>query len=150
LSVEDRLRRTLVHVQRQISVLNAQQDLKSKVQEEIGGRQREMFLREQLKAIQKELGETGEGTEAESLAELRKKLDALVLPQEAKREVEREWGRLSRLGRESMESQVIRNFLEYVVELPWNSRSDDHLDIAEASRILDEDHYALKDVKDRI
>ena len=149
LSVEERLRRVLVHVQKQISILSLQEDLKSKVQAEIGDRQREMLLREQMKAIQKELGE-GEGKDAEDLRELKAKLDALPLPEEARREVEREWGRLSRLGRDSMESQVLRTYLETVAELPWGSRSEDHLDVREASRILDEDHYALTDVKDRI
>jgi ATP-dependent Lon protease len=149
LSVEERLRRVLVHVQRQISVLSVQEDIKSKVQAEIGDRQREMLLREQLKAIQKELGE-GEGKDAEDLKELKAKLDGLPLPEEARKEADREWGRLSRLGRESMESQVIRTYLETIAELPWGERSEDHLDVTEAARILDEDHYALEDVKDRI
>ncbi len=149
LSVEDRLRRVLLHVQRQIDVLSAQEDIQSKVKEELGGRQREMYLREQMKAIQKELGE-GDGGEDESLKELRAKLDALELPEDVLKEVNREWSRLTRIGRESMESQVIRTYLETIAELPWNSRSKDHLDVKEASRILDEDHYALGDVKDRI
>jgi ATP-dependent Lon protease len=149
LSVEDRLRRVLVHVQRQVDVLSAQEDIQEKVKEELGGRQREMYLREQLKAIQKELGE-GEGADDESLRELRAKLDALELPEEARKEVDREWARLTRIGRESMESQVIRTYLETIAELPWNERSEEHLDIQAAARILDEDHYGLKDVKDRI
>jgi ATP-dependent Lon protease len=149
LSVEDRLRRVLLHVQRQIEVLSAQEDIQSKVKEELGGRQREMYLREQMKAIQKELGE-GEGAEDESLKELRAKLDALALPEDVRKEVNREWSRLTRIGRESMESQVIRTYLETIAELPWNSRGTDHLDVKEASRVLDEDHYALSDVKDRI
>ncbi|HEV8609910.1 MAG TPA: endopeptidase La [Thermoanaerobaculia bacterium] len=149
LAVEDRLRRVLVHVQRQIDVLSAQEDIQEKVKEELGGRQREMYLREQLKAIQKELGE-GEGADDESLKELRSKLDALDLPEDARKEVDREWARLTRIGRESMESQVIRTYLETIAELPWNARSDEHLDVQEAARVLDEDHYGLKDVKDRI
>jgi ATP-dependent Lon protease len=149
LSVEERLRKVLVHVQRQIAVLSLQEDLKAKVQSEIGDRQREMLLREQMKAIQKELGE-GEGKDTEDLKELKTKLDGLPLPEEARREVGREWARLGRLGRESMESQVVRTFLETMAELPWGARSEDHLDVLEAARILDEDHYALSDVKDRI
>ncbi|HET7599927.1 MAG TPA: endopeptidase La [Gemmatimonadales bacterium] len=148
LSVEERLRRVLVHVQRQISMLDAQEDIKSQVQEELGERQREMFLREQLKQIRKELGEDEEGTS--EFEELKEKLEALELPPEARKEVDRELGRLSRIGRESMESQVIRTFLENVAELPWNTRTQDHLDLREAQRILDEDHYALGDVKDRV
>jgi ATP-dependent Lon protease len=149
LSVEDRLRRVLVHVQRQIDVLSAQEDIQTKVKEEIGSRQREMYLREQLKAIQKELGE-GEESEADGLKELRARLDALDLPEEARKEVDREWGRLTRIGRESMESQVIRTYLETIAELPWNERTEEKLDVARAAQTLDEDHYGLKDVKDRV
>ncbi|HYC31218.1 MAG TPA: LON peptidase substrate-binding domain-containing protein, partial [Gemmatimonadales bacterium] len=147
LSVEERLRRVLVHVQRQIGVLDAQEDIKSQVQEELGERQREMFLREQLKTIQRELGEDDE---RDDLRELKDKIAALELPAEVQKEVDRELNRLSRIGRESMESQVIRTFLENIAELPWNTRSKEHLDLPEASRILDEDHYALGDVKDRV
>ena len=147
LSVEERLRRVLVHVQRQVSVLDAQEDIKSQVQEELGERQREMYLREQLKTIRRELGEDDD---RDDLEELREKLAALDLPAEARKEVDRELGRIGRIGRESMESQVIRTFLENVAELPWNIRSEEHLDLVEASRTLEEDHYALKDVKDRV
>ena len=147
LSVEERLRRVLVHVQRQISMLDAQEDIKSQVQEELGERQREMFLREQLKQIRKELGEDDEAGEVD---ELKQKLDGLELPPDVRKEVDRELGRLSRIGRESMESQVIRTFLENIAELPWNLRTEDHLDLKEAERILEEDHYALGDVKDRV
>ena len=126
LSVEERLRRVLVHVQRQIGLLEAQEDIKSQVQEELGERQREMFLREQLKAIQKELGDDDQTKEIE---ELREKLNKLELPKEARAEVERELGRLERSGRESMEAQVIRTYLEWIAELPWNTRSDDQLDL---------------------
>jgi ATP-dependent Lon protease len=147
LSVEERLRRVLVHVQRQIGVLDAQEDIKSQVQEELGERQREMFLREQLKTIQRELGEDDE---RDDLRDLKEKITALELPPDVRKEVDRELGRLSRIGRESMESQVIRTFLENIVELPWNERSAEHLDLSEAQRVLDEDHYALGDVKDRV
>jgi ATP-dependent Lon protease len=147
LSVEERLRRVLVHVQRQISVADAQEDIKSQVQEELGERQREMFLREQLKQIRRELGEDSEGTDLE---ELRAKLDALDLPPEAKKEVDREFSRLERISRESMESQVIRTFLDNIAELPWKARSDESLDLTKAEEILNEDHYALGDVKDRV
>ncbi|MES2521163.1 MAG: endopeptidase La [Gemmatimonadota bacterium] len=147
LSVEERLRRVLVHVQRQIGLLEAQEDIKSQVQEELGERQREMFLREQLKAIQKELGDDDQSKE---ITELREKLTKLELSKEARAEVERELGRLERAGRESMEAQVIRTYLEWIAELPWNERSDDQLDLSGAGTILDEDHYGLKDVKDRV
>ncbi|HEX9309240.1 MAG TPA: endopeptidase La [Gemmatimonadaceae bacterium] len=147
LSVEERLRRILVHVQRQVGLLEAQEDIKSQVQEELGERQREMYLREQLKAIQKELGDDDSSKE---ITELRDKLAKLELPKEARAEVERELGRLERAGRESMEAQVIRTYLEWIAELPWNKRSDDQLDLRHAETVLEEDHYGLKDVKDRV
>jgi len=147
LSVEERLRRVLVQVQRQISMHEAQEEIKSQVQEELGERQREMFLREQMKAIQKELGDDDQNKEIE---ELRDKLNKLELPKEARTEVERELGRLERSGRESMEAQVIRTYLEWIAELPWNTRSDDKLELQHAIDVLEEDHYGLKDVKDRV
>ena len=139
----------LVHVQRQVDVISAQEDIQSKVKEELGGRQREMYLREQMKAIQKELGE-GEGGSDDGLKELRAKLDALDLPEDARKEVDREWARLTRIGRESMESQVLRTYLETIAELPWNASTDEKLEVGEAASVLDNDHYGLKDVKDRI
>src|SRR3954468_11525136 len=147
LSVEDRLRRVLVHVQRQIGMIEMQEEIKSQVQEELGERQREMYLREQMKAIQKELGDDDQSKE---ISELREKLEKLELPPTAKQEVERELGRLERAGRESMEAQVIRTYLEWIAELPWNTRSDDNLDLTRAQQVLDEDHYGLPDVKDRV
>jgi ATP-dependent Lon protease len=147
LSVEERMRRVLVHVQRQIELLEAQEDIKSQVQEELGERQREMYLREQMKAIQKELGEENSNKE---VAELRERLSNLTLPKEGRAEVERELGRLERSGRESMEAQVIRTYLEWIAELPWNERSNDNLELTHATEVLDEDHYGLTDVKDRV
>src|SRR5437867_2281222 len=147
LSVEERLRRVLVHVQRQIGVLDAQEEIKSQVQEELGERQREMLLREQLKAIRKELGEEDEGGEVE---ELRKRLAGLELPEAARKEVERELERLERANRDSMEAQVIRTYLETVAELPWNKRAEESLDLKRAVEILEQDHYGLKDVKDQV
>ncbi len=145
--VEERLRRVLIHVQRQLELVEAQEEIKSKVQEEIGERQREMFLREQLKAIRKELGDDDSAAEVE---ELRERIEQLDLPEGVREDVERELRRLERAGRDSMESQIIRTYLENIAELPWNTRSEDHLDLIEAAKILDEDHYGLKDVKDRV
>lgn len=147
LSVEERMRRVLVHVQRQIDLFEAQEDIKTQVQEELGERQREMYLREQMKAIQKELGEEDSSKE---IVELRERLNKITLPKEGRAEVERELGRLERAGRESMEAQVIRTYLEWIAELPWNERSNDNLDLKHATEVLDDDHYGLKDVKDRI
>jgi ATP-dependent Lon protease len=146
LGVEDRLRRVLVHVQRQIEVVDAQEEIKSQVQEEIGERQREMFLREQMKAIRKELGEEDEAGEDE----LRERLQSLQLPEAARKEVDRELKRLERANKDSMEAQVIRTFLETVAELPWDKRSEESLDLQRAAAILEEDHFGLKDVKDQV
>src|ERR1051325_4319124 len=147
LSVDARRRRVLVHVQKQIGMIEAQDEIKSQVQEELGERQREMYLREQMKAIQKELGDDDSSRE---VAELREKLSKLELPKEARQEVDRELGRLERSSRESMEAQVIRTYLEWIAELPWSNRSDDNLDLSHAQTVLDEDHYGLPDVKDRV
>ncbi len=128
-------------------MIEMQDEIKSQVQEELGERQREMYLREQMKAIQKELGDDDQSKE---MTELREKLNKLELPKEARQEVERELGRLERAGRESMDAQVIRTYLEWIAELPWNDRSDDNLDLSHAQTVLDDDHYGLPDVKDRV
>ena len=147
LSVEERLRQVLIQVQRQLTVLDTQEEIKTKVREELGDRQREMVLREQMKAIQKELGDSDETGDLDELVE---RLAQLELPQGVRKEVDREVGRLRRIGRESMETQVIRTFLETVAELPWSARSEEKLDVQEAARVLEQDHYGLKDVKDRV
>src|SRR4030081_3433186 len=147
LRVEERLRRVLVHVQRQVGLLEAKEDIKSQVQEELGERQREMYLREQLKTIQKELGDDDSSKE---ITELRDKLNKLELPKEARAEVERELGRLERAGRESMEAQVIRTYLEWIAELPWNARNDDNQELTRAQTGLPERPHGLNDVKDRV
>jgi ATP-dependent Lon protease len=146
-SVEDRLRRVLVHVQRQIGVADAQEEIKSQVQEELGARQREMLLREQMKAIRKELGEDDEATEVE---DLRKRFLAIQLPDAARKEVDRELSRLERASRDSMEAQVIRTYLETMAELPWDKRVEESLDLKRAAEILEQDHFGLKDVKDQV
>ena len=112
------------------------EDIQEKVKEELGERQREVYLREQLRAIQKELGE-GDGAADDATKELKARLDALPLPADARKEVEREWARLTRNGRESMESQVIRTYLETIAELPWGTRTEELLDVQAAARILD-------------
>jgi len=147
LSIEERLRSVLLHIQRQIDVIDAQESIKSQVQEELGDRHREAFLRQQLKAIQKELGEDNG---REDLEELKVKLEELPLPEAARKEVDREMSRLERMGPEGMEAQVIRTYLETICELPWDKHTDERLDISKASAILEEDHYGLGDVKDRI
>jgi ATP-dependent Lon protease len=100
-----------------------------------------------MKAIQRELGETGDNRDLE---QLKQKLDKLELLPEARAEVDRELARLSRTGPESMEAQVIRTYLEWVAELPWNTRSQDDMDLKRAAEVLEQDHFGLRDVKDRV
>ena len=147
LSVEARLRSLLVHLQKQIGLLEAQEEIREQVQEELGDRQREIFLREQMKTIQKELGEDVDSQEAN---DLRERIEALELPAEARREVDRELRRLERIPRESAEAQVVRTYLEIVADLPWSETTDEQLDIGRAEKVLDRDHYGLRDVKDRV
>lgn len=144
---EERMRAALVAVERELARIDAQEDIQAKVQEELGERQREMLLREQLKQIQKELGDEDERNDVE---ELRERVAALELSEEARTEVERELKRLERTSPQSAEYQVIRTFLEWVTELPWGDRTEDKLDLGLASEILEEDHYGLEDVKDRV
>jgi ATP-dependent Lon protease len=144
---EERMRAALVAVERELARIEAQEDIQAKVQEELGERQREMLLREQLKQIQKELGDEDERNDVE---ELRERVAGLELEDEARTEVERELKRLERTSPQSAEYQVIRTFLEWVTELPWGDRTEDKLDLNKACDILEEDHYGLSDVKDRV
>ena len=144
---EERMRAALVAVERELARIDAQEDIQARVQEELGERQREMLLREQLKQIQRELGDEDERDDVE---ELRERLEALELNDEQRAEVDRELRRLERTSPQSAEYQVIRTFLEWITELPWNERSEDKIDLSVAESILEEDHYGLEDVKDRI
>ena len=147
LNDEERMRSALVAVERELARLDAQEEIQAKVQEELGERQREMLLREQLKQIQRELGEEDEKDEVD---ELRERLEALELGEEQRAEVDRELKRLMRTSPQAAEYQVIRTFLEWVTELPWDDRSEDKIDLSVSAEILDEDHYGLEDVKDRV
>ncbi|MDH3205941.1 MAG: endopeptidase La, partial [Gemmatimonadota bacterium] len=147
LNDEERMRECLVSVERELARMDAQEDIQAKVQSELGERQREMLLREQLKAIQKELGEEEERDDVE---EMRKRIAELKLSEEQASEVDRELRRLERTSPQSAEYQVIRTFLEWVTELPWQQRTEEKIDLARAEEILDEDHHGLEDVKDRV
>jgi ATP-dependent Lon protease len=144
---EERMRQALVAVERELARIDAQEEIQARVQSELGERQREMLLREQLKQIQKELGEEEEQGD---LDELKERLEALDLEEEARSEVDRELRRLERTSPQSAEYQVIRTFLEWVMELPWNDRTEDKIDLGLSQQILDDDHYGLEDVKDRV
>ena len=144
---EERMRACLLSVERELARIDAQEDIQAKVQSELGERQREMLLREQLKAIQKELGEEEERDDVE---EMRTRISELELSEEQRSEVDRELRRLQRTSPQSAEYQVIRTFLEWITELPWNERSEEEIDLMAAEEILNDDHYGLEDVKDRV
>ena len=144
---EERMREALVAVERELVRIDAHEDIQAKVQEELGERQREMLLREQMKQIRKELGEEGERDDVD---ELRERIAALPLTETARNEVKRELRRLDRTAPQSAEYQVIRTYLEWITELPWGRRTDDKIDLRRAEDILEEDHYGLEDVKDRV
>jgi ATP-dependent Lon protease len=147
-NVKERLERMVKVVGRELEVSRVESQIQEKVQTEMSKSQREYLLREQLKAIQKELGE-GDERETE-FQELRKKIDEAGMPEEARKEAEKELERLKRLPPGAGEYGVIRTYLDWLVALPWSKRTEDDLDIAHARRILDEDHYDLERVKDRI
>ncbi|WKZ37985.1 MAG: endopeptidase La [Anaerolineales bacterium] len=147
-SVYDKLKKLIGLLVREAEVLQIGQKIQNEARGEIEKVQREYFLREQMKAIQRELGEKdGESEEAE---EFRKKIEDAKMPEEALKQAKRELERLSRLPSASAEYGVIRTYLDWLVTLPWSKSTEDNLDIAHAREILNKDHYGLEDVKDRI
>ncbi|CAA9508421.1 MAG: ATP-dependent protease La Type I [uncultured Solirubrobacteraceae bacterium] len=146
--VGKRLRRLLEILQQELEVVQIGSRIQSEVQGELDRGQREYILRQQLKAIQEELGER-DPAEAE-VDELREMLSKLSLPEEIDKQVERELSRLERVPQASPEHGVIRTWLEWISTLPWSNRTDDDLDLAHAREVLDDDHYGLEAVKDRI
>ncbi|HSI81310.1 MAG TPA: endopeptidase La [Solirubrobacterales bacterium] len=146
--VSARLRRLSQILTRELEVVQLGSRIQSEVQSEIEKGQREYFLREQLKAIQRELGEEDE-TQAE-VNELRSRIESAELPEHALKAAERELSRLERLPAAAAEYGVIRTYLEWLVDLPWSKETEDDLDIGHAREVLDADHYDLERVKDRI
>jgi ATP-dependent Lon protease len=146
--VEQRLRQVSAILNRELEVFELSSKIQSQVQSEMEKGQREYFLRQQLKAIQQELGE-GDPEQAEA-NELRERLAQAKLPEEAQKAAERELARLERLPTAAAEYGVIRTYLEWILTLPWKAHTDDNLDLEHARAVLDEDHYDLDKVKDRI
>jgi ATP-dependent Lon protease len=134
---------------RELEIIQLRSKIATEAQSEMDKSQRDYILRQQMKAIQKELGEDEGGEQAEA-AQLRERLAAANLPDEVRAEAERELKRLEKLPSAAPDYHVIRTYLEYVLELPWLKSSEDKLDLGEARKILDEDHYGLEDVKERI
>jgi len=146
--VAARLRRLSQVLARELEVVQLGSQIQSQVQSEVDKGQREFFLRQQLKAIQDELGE-GDEQQAE-VNELRRRVEQAGLPEHALKAAERELARLEKLPPAAAEHGVIRSYLEWLVELPWSQETEDNLDIAHAREVLDADHYDLEKVKDRI
>jgi ATP-dependent Lon protease len=147
-SSKGKLERLLGHMAHELEVLELGRKIQTQAEEQMGKAQREYFLREQLKAIQRELGELD--SEHAELGELRERIEKAGLPPEAKREADREISRLERIPSASPESSVIRTYLELMVSLPWNVSTGGEVDVKQARKILDADHYDLDKVKQRI
>ncbi|MGE5814574.1 MAG: endopeptidase La, partial [Acidobacteriota bacterium] len=141
----DLLNRVLI---KELEVLELGSKIQSQVQSEVGKNQREYFLREQLKAIQRELGEGDD--QAKEIDELRQKIDAVGMPETVRKEALRELDRLSKMPVAAAEYTVSRTYLDWIVALPWNKRTEEHIDLRRTKQILDEDHSDLEKVKDRI
>src|SRR5215468_5908469 len=147
-SVRRRFEYLNTEIAKELEVLELRSKIQSQVQEEVGKSQREYFLREQLRAIQRELGETDD-TQRE-IEELRQKIEAAGMSEEAKKEAERELGRLGRMSPAAAEYTVTRTYLDWLVTLPWNVLTTERIDITKAREVLDRDHYDLQKVKERI
>jgi ATP-dependent Lon protease len=148
LDVRQRLEKLLVILSREIELLELGHKIQSQVQTELNKNQREYYLRQQLKAIQKELGE-GDGRSSE-IEDLEKKIEAAKMPEEARKAADKELDRLRMIPPESAEHTVVRTYLDWLVSLPWGTATEDNLDIKNARHVLDEDHYDLEKVKERI
>jgi ATP-dependent Lon protease len=147
-SVSEKLRKLVGLLVREVEVLTIGQKIQNEARGEIEKVQRDYFLREQMKAIQKELGERDE--QAAEAEEFRQKIDAAKMPEEAEKMARRELERLERLPTAAAEYGVIRTYLDWLVTLPWSVQTDDNLDIKHAREVLNKDHFGLEDVKDRI
>ncbi|HNN41024.1 MAG TPA: endopeptidase La [Nitrospira sp.] len=144
----DLLRGLYAALSREVQILQLRDKITSEAREKLGKTQREYLLREQLKTIQQELGEVND--EEDEVAALRKKLQDADLPEHVRKETDRELARLAKTPSASPEHQVIRSYLELVLELPWNKSSEEGLDLAHVRTVLNEDHYGIKEVKERI
>ncbi|HSB43997.1 MAG TPA: endopeptidase La [Nitrospira sp.] len=143
-----RLRQISEILAKEIDVLSMQQKIQAQAKGEMDKTQREYFLREQLKAIQKELGELDE--RAEEVAEFRKRVKDSKMPEKVLKEAEKQLKRLEKMHPDTAESATVRTYLEWMVELPWSKKSKDNLDLKAAAKVLNEDHYDLEKVKERI
>jgi len=148
IDVKERLRKVLRLINREIEILELGKQVQANVKTEMDKAQKDYYIREQIKALQKELGEGDE--RSQEMGDLQNRLLEAELPEAAFKEAERELNRLNRIPPTSPDHQVIRNYLEWMIELPWSKSTEDRLDLIEAKKILDEDHYNLEKVKKRI
>ena len=148
LNLKERLNRLSVLINRELQVLRISSQIQDKVQSEFGKNQREFYLREQLKAIQNELGEFDDKTS--EVLELNRKIKRARMPEAAQKEAFRELERLSKMAPGAAEYTVSRTYIDWMISLPWNTSTEDNMDIIKAKEILDEDHYDLEKVKERI
>ena len=146
--IQEKLRMVIALLGKELEVLELGRKIQTDAQSEMEKTQKEYFLREQMKAIQRELGEADAQTV--EIEEFREKIEAAKMPEEAEKEALRELDRLARLPTAAAEYGVIRTYLDWITSLPWSLRSEDQLELARARQILEEDHYGLKDVKERI
>jgi ATP-dependent Lon protease len=147
-SIEDRLEKLNKHLAKEIEVQQLRTKIQTEVQDQVQQSQRDYYLREQMKAIQKELGEQDEGQR--EVEDLRKKIDDANMPEDVKKEALKELSRLGRMSPMAADYSLTRNYIEWLAVLPWSRSSGEKIDIGKAKEILDEDHYELKKVKDRI
>jgi len=148
-TADELLRLAHANLARELEIMQLRSKIASEAQTEMDKAQRDYVLRQQMRAIQKELGEDESGEAAEAQL-LRERLDKADLPDEVRTEADRELKRLERLPQAAPDYHVIRTYIDFILELPWRKSSEDKLDLNEARRILDEDHYGLEDVKERI
>ncbi len=147
-TMAEKMRRLIAHLAHEKEVLSLTQKISEDAQEVMGKQQREYLLRQQLEAIRRELGESDD-TQSEA-PQYRSKIEEAGLPEEAREQALRELSRMEKMSPQSAEYPVIKTYLDWLVDLPWNKMSDDNLEIAHARQVLDEDHYDLQEVKDRI
>lgn len=145
---KDRLEKLCSFLMKEMEIMDMERKIHVRVRKQMEKTQKEYYLREQIKAIQKELGEKDERTA--ECEELREKIEKIGLPAEANEKVQRELERLEKMPPLAAEAVVVRNFIDWIISLPWNTMTEDRLDINDAQQILDEDHYGLEPVKERI
>ncbi len=148
--LKDKIKLLISHLTHQREILLLDNKIKNEAKETLDKAHREYFLRQQLKAIQKELGESDDGPGASDIEEYEQKFKEANLPEEAEKEARKELKRLAGMSPHSAEHPVIKTYLDWIADLPWDKLSEDQLDIEHAREILDEDHYDLQDVKDRL